>query len=215
MNVCQRALLYKLHSRFALLPNMLTRCRDGQGRTPADLLQATRLLPESADMPALRKALGAPAPSDAGAKPPTQLARSNGTLQAAALREIEPAAGRDSGYGAVRESGLTPAAQLSQAQTPEDTAAVFKDMPPDHQRLRLRMWAALLPDELAHLRQLSEEAKEQLAEVRRLVMRASSCACTVALCGGPQCARCARVLGVMWLVLVLVLGLLAIVGCAA
>ena len=133
-------------------------CRSSEDATAADLLLQPELLPPDTDIGALRAAL--PSATNGAAHRP------QAGVQAAALREIQRAAPAAHGGRRQQQPALSPAALLNQARTPSDVAAVFSSMPEDHQRLRVRMWAALSVSELAALETLSSESKECIKKAR-------------------------------------------------
>lgn len=126
------------------------------------MLEQPELLPPSADVAALRDAL----PQTNGRSNASAAARKPPDVQAAALREIQPAGPRFArGRPARQEPAISPAALLQQARTPDDLATVFRGMPRDHQRLRVRIWAAMSEEQLAAVEALTEESKADIRKV--------------------------------------------------
>jgi hypothetical protein len=60
---------------------------------------------------------------------------------------------------------VAPAALLSQARTADEIAAVFRNFTEDHQRHRIRMWAALSEEELSTIEGLTVENQQRIKQV--------------------------------------------------
>jgi hypothetical protein len=85
---------------------------------------------------------------------------------------------------------VAPAALLGQARTPDEIAAVFRNFTEDHQRHRVKMWAALSDEELSAIEGLTVENQQRIKQVSAFgTLCMSSC---VLKCRALTCMHCGQ-----------------------
>jgi hypothetical protein len=143
-------------------------CRNLKGQSAADLVQHAAISGAPDEEETSRAAAAAISTALARRVAVTTASAASVSLQAAALREIQPAApqsNRGTNKWRDGESAISTAALLTQARTPDDVAAIFRNMSVDHQRLRVHMWTGCSASDLSAMESLSLESKSCIEKV--------------------------------------------------